>query len=189
MFTEHIRSVEELLRAVRGGLRPKYLFFWGHKPNASGLIGASCFSQWWHAPFAVGGISYPTAEHFMMAEKARLFADDETRMKILKAVSPEAAKKLGRQVRGFDERVWEEARFRLVIEGNLAKFSQHQALSEFLIKTHHKVLVEASPVDRIWGIGLAASDAQAKNPEQWRGLNLLGFALMEVRHILLEGKS
>jgi ribA/ribD-fused uncharacterized protein len=184
MLAEHIRSLEELLRAVRGGLRPRYLFFWGHKPLASGEIGKSCFSQWWPAPFVIGGVNYPTAEHFMMAEKARIFADEETREKILKATSPEAAKRLGRQVRGFDERAWAEARSRLVIEGNLAKFSQHRALGQFLIKTHNKVLVEASPVDRIWGIGLAADDAQAENPEKWRGLNLLGFALMEVRQRL-----
>lgn len=188
MLAEDIRSLEELLRAVRSGLRPKYLFFWGHKPLASGEIGKSCFSQWWHAPFVIDDVNYPTAEHFMMAEKARLFADEETREKILRAVSPEAAKQLGRQVRGFDERAWQEARFPLVIEGNLAKFSQQPALGRFLIKTHNKVLVEASPVDRIWGIGLGADDAQAENPEKWRGLNLLGFAPMEVRQRLQEVK-
>ena len=189
VLTEHIRSRDELLLAVSSGLRPNYLFFWGHKPLPNGEIGKSCFSQWWPAEFLIGDASYPTAEHFMMAEKARLFMDEESRAQILKAGSPKAAKQLGRQVKGFDQRIWEEARFRLVVEGNLAKFSQNNGLGEFLLETNEKVLVEASPMDRIWGIGMAASNAQAEHPEQWRGLNLLGFALMEVRHRLGEGHS
>jgi ribA/ribD-fused uncharacterized protein len=124
----------------------------------------------------------------MMAEKARLFGDEAARAQILKASSPNAAKQLGRQVKHFDEQVWAESRFQLVVAGNLAKFSQNHELGNYLLGTGDKVLVEASPVDRIWGIGLAAGDAQAKNPEQWRGLNLLGFALMETRQRLQEGK-
>jgi ribA/ribD-fused uncharacterized protein len=188
MLTESIRNHEELLRTVRSGLRPKYLFFWGHKPLPNGEIGKSCFSQWWPAPFSVNGVSYPTAEHFMMAEKARLFGDEDARRQILKAGSPKAAKQLGRQVKDFQEPVWVEARFQLVVAGNLAKFSQNPELGKYLIGTKDKVLVEASPVDRIWGIGLAADKEQAMNPEQWRGLNLLGFALMEVRRRLRAGK-
>jgi len=161
MNTESIRSREELLQGIRSGLRPKYLFFWGHKPLPNGEIGKSCFSQWWPAQFVVRGISYPTAEHFMMAEKARLFSDEDAWTKILQSGNPKAAKQLGRQVKGFDERIWEEARVRLVVEGNLAKFSQNRELGDFLIRTGSKVLVEASPVDRIWGIGLAEDDAQA----------------------------
>jgi ribA/ribD-fused uncharacterized protein len=188
MHIEDIRSHEELLRAVRSGFRPKYLFFWGHKPLPSGEIGKSCFSQWWPASFTVNGVSYPTAEHFMMAEKARLFGDEDARANILKAGSPKAAKQLGRQVKHFDEQVWAEARFQLVVEGNLAKFGQNRDVGKFLSGTSDTVLVEASPVDRIWGIGLAADNEQAMNPEQWRGLNLLGFALMEVRQKLHEAK-
>jgi ribA/ribD-fused uncharacterized protein len=123
----------------------------------------------------------------MMAEKARLFGDQNTRAKILKAGSPKAAKQLGRQVKNFEEEVWEESRFQFVVEGNYAKFNQNPGLGEFLLDTGNKVLVEASPVDRIWGIGLAADDERAMNPEEWRGLNLLGFALMEVRRRIREG--
>ena len=188
MLAENIRSHEDLLSAVRSGLRPKYLFFWGHKPLPNGEIGKPCFSQWWPAPFSIDGISYPTAEHFMMAEKARLFSDENSRAQILRAGSPKAAKQLGRQVKNFNEQVWGEARFRLVVAGNLAKFSQNHELRKYLLGTGEKVLVEASPVDRIWGIGLAADNEQATNPEQWRGLNLLGFALMEVRQRLREGR-
>ena len=188
-MTEDLKSLEDLLRALRGGLRPRYLFFWGHRPLPGGEVGKSCFSQWWPAAFEVGGVSYPTAEHFMMAEKARLFGDEDARARILKADSPKAAKQLGRRVKNFEERAWAEARFRLVVEGNLAKFGQNPELGKFLVETGDAVLVEASPVDRIWGIGLSADDERASNPEQWRGLNLLGFALMEVRRRLRGGAS
>lgn len=180
-MSEEIRSLEDLLRAVGGGLRPRYLFFWGHRPPPGGEVGKSCFSQWWPAAFEVAGVTYPTAEHYMMAEKARLFGDDETRGRILKADGPKAAKELGRRVKNFDERAWAEARFRLVVEGNMAKFGQNVGLGEFLVGTGDAVLVEASPVDRVWGIGLSADDERASDPGRWRGLNLLGFALMEVR--------
>ena len=95
-----------------------------------------------------------------------------------------AAKKLGRQVRNFDHARWEAARFDIVVRGNTAKFVQNEPLQSFLFGTGRRVLVEASPVDRIWGIGLAADDPRAMHPEQWRGLNLLGFALMAVRDVL-----
>ena len=91
---------------------------------------------------------------------------------------------LGRQVRGFTERRWAERRFDLVVSGNLAKFGQHPELRDFLLGTGHRVLVEASPADRIWGIGLSADHEHATSPEHWPGLNLLGFALMGVRHRL-----
>lgn len=188
MLADKIRSREELLRAVRSGLRPKYLFFWGHKPLPSGEIGKPCLSQWWPAP-SVKGENYPMAEHYMMAEKARLFGDEDTRAQILKAGSPQAAMQFGRQVRNFNERAWEDSKLRLVVEGNLAKFSQKGELRQFLLGTGDKVLVEASPVDQIWGIGLTADNEQAMNLKQWRGLNLLGFALMEVRGRLREVAS
>jgi ribA/ribD-fused uncharacterized protein len=153
MTVGNLRNRDDLLRAVRGGLRPQYLCFWGHKPLPNGEIGKSCFSQWWPAPFSVNEVRYPTAEHFMMAEKARLFGDEDLRAQILKAASPKAAKQLGRQVKNFKEEVWQESRFQFVVEGNHAKFSQNRELERFLLGTGSKVLVEASPVDRIWGIG------------------------------------
>ncbi len=159
----------------------KYLFFWGHQPNKDGSIGASCFSQWWEQPFVAEGISYRTAEHWMMAGKARLFGDEEVLAKILAARSPGEAKKLGRQVRNFDPSLWESHRYGIVREGNLHKFTQHEALKNFLLGTGERVLVEASPYDQIWGIGLVQSAPGIENPHHWEGLNLLGFALMEVR--------
>lgn len=176
-----IRTVEGLRQAWEQGYRPKFLFFWGHQPRRDGSLGKECLSQWWPAAFQVDQIHYSTAEHFMMAEKARLFDDHDSVEKIRQAPHPGAAKKLGRQVRHFDEAMWAEARFDIVVRGNLAKFSQNENLRTFLTGTKKRVLVEASPVDRIWGIGLAADDERAQNPERWNGLNLLGFALMEVR--------
>jgi hypothetical protein len=176
-----IDGAEALIREVRAGSRIKYLHFWGHRPRPDGRIGASCLSQWWPSPFTVDGIAYATAEHWMMAGKARLFGDAEAERGVLTSGHPSQAKKAGRLVRGFDEATWERERFRIVVEGSVHKFAADGALREFLLNTGDRVLVEASPVDRVWGIGLAADDAAASDPERWKGLNLLGFALMEAR--------
>ena len=157
------------------------MFFWGHEPSKDGSVTKSCFSQWWNCVFEVDGTLYHTAEQYMMAEKALLFGDAEIRDKILQSRHPKQAKDLGRMVKGFHEEVWVERRSDIVRRGNLAKFSQNENLRNFLIQTKDRVLVEASPVDRIWGVGLAADDVRIENPLNWRGLNLLGFALMEVR--------
>ncbi|MFD8304815.1 NADAR family protein [Streptomyces sp. NPDC059690] len=183
-ITGSIDSLEALVRQVRAGSRVKYLHFWGHRPLPDGRIGASCLSQWWPAPFTVAGVTYGTAEHWMMAGKARLFADPEAERRILAAGHPAQAKKAGRLVRGFDEETWRRERFAVVVEGSVHKFAAHPELREFLLNTGDRVLVEASPVDRVWGIGLAADDEAAADPERWRGPNLLGFALMQARERL-----
>lgn len=182
-----IDSREALLARVRAGARIKYLCFWGHRPRPDGSIGPSCLSQWWPSPFTVDGVGYATAEHWMMAGKARLFADAEAERRVLAAAHPAGAKKAGRLVRGFDEAVWERERFRIVVEGSVHKFASDPALRAFLLGTGGRVLVEASPVDRVWGIGLAADDEAAQDPERWRGPNLLGFALMAAREQLRAG--
>ncbi|GIJ81264.1 hypothetical protein SAMN05443287_12014 [Micromonospora phaseoli] len=106
--------------------------------------------------------------------------------RVLTAPHPHAAKTLGGRVAGFDQQTWDEHRFDIVVAGNLAEFGQHAALRTFLLATGRRVLVEASPVDRIWGIGLTRDDPAAADPARWRGLNLLGFALMQVRDVLHE---
>jgi ribA/ribD-fused uncharacterized protein len=159
----------------------KYLFFWGHQPNKDGSISKTCFSQWWLSSFDVDGITYKTAEHWMMAKKALLFNDKEIFEKIIQTKSPAEAKKLGREVKNYVDTVWLANRFEIVKEGNLYKFGQNKDLKEFLLNTNERILVEASPVDPIWGIGMAADHKEVNNPEKWQGLNLLGFALMEVR--------
>lgn len=175
---------ERLIAHMAGGARVKFLFFWGHKPARPGAVDASCLSQWFPRSFTVDGVRYATAEHFMMAEKARLFGDEEALARTLEAKSPAAAKKFGRQVRGYDDAAWEAARFDAVVRGNIAKFEQNEDLGLFLAGTGSRVLVEASPRDRIWGIGMGASNPAASEPSRWRGRNLLGFALMEVRSAL-----
>jgi ribA/ribD-fused uncharacterized protein len=178
--TGDAQFLEDLRSRFNAGERLKFVFFWGHRA-ANDAVTAACFSQWYSAPFTVDGRCYPTAEHFMMAEKARLFGDLSIRDQVLEAPNPGAAKALGRSVRDFDEAVWTEHRFATVVRANEAKFAQNPALGEFLRQTGSRVLVEASPVDRIWGIGLARDDERSQDPNQWRGLNLLGFALMRVR--------
>jgi ribA/ribD-fused uncharacterized protein len=137
----------------------------------------------------VGGVTYRTAEHWMMAEKARLFGDAEAERAVLAAEHPAEAKKAGRLVRGFTEETWARERFRIVVEGSVHKFAADPALRAYLLGTGTRVLVEASPVDRVWGIGLASDDPAAGDPERWRGLNLLGFALMRARERMVEGEG
>ncbi|KND42277.1 hypothetical protein IQ64_24580 [Streptomyces stelliscabiei] len=184
---EKIDSWETLTEAVRAGARIKYLHFWGHRPRPDGRIGASCLSQWWPSPFTVDGVEYATAEHWMMASKARLFGDAEAERRAVAAAGPAQAKKIGRLVRGFDDALWERERLAIVTEGSFHKFAAHPDLGAFLLGTHNRVLVEASPLDRVWGIGLAADDERAMDPARWRGPNLLGFALMAARERLLSG--
>lgn len=159
----------------------EYLFFWGHRPLPDGRIGKSCLSQWWPAEFTVDNEVYPTAEHFMMVGKARLFGDEQIAAKIFEAPTPDAAKSLGRKVKSFDDEIWTEHRYDIVVRGTEAKFSQNPPLHGYLVGTGNAVIVEASPVDPIWGIGLSADSPDARHPDRWRGLNLLGKALMDVR--------
>ena len=177
-------SLETLRRRSAAGERFRYLYFWGHRPRADGLPSASCFSQWFASPFVVEGLRYATAEHWMMAEKARLFGDDSALVRVLAKDDPSAAKAAGRTVRDFDDEQWRHRRFEIVVRGNLAKFGQNPSLRDFLLGTGDQVLVEASPADAIWGVGLAAGDPRAQDPASWQGLNLLGFALMTVRDAL-----
>lgn len=176
-----------LIKTLESDSRIKYMFFWGHAPSKDGSISATCLSQWWIGhPFVEDGIHYPTTEHYMMAGKAKLFDDEEILEKIIEAESPAEAKKLGRMVRNFHPPVWESNRCTIVIQGNFLKFSQHQELGDFLRNTKNRVIVEASPRDCIWGIGMSKNNENAENPVNWRGQNLLGFCLMEVRDRLFD---
>lgn len=175
------RTFGELCRALDRGRRFTYLPFWGHRPDPGNRIGAGCLSQWWPAAFELEGTMFPTAEHYLMWRKATLFGDEEAAARVLTAKHPREAKAVGRAVRGFDDEVWKAQRFDIVVAGNTAKFEQNAGLAEYLARTGTRVLVEASPVDRVWGIGLAPGDERVQEPRAWRGLNLLGFALMEAR--------
>jgi ribA/ribD-fused uncharacterized protein len=175
------RTVAELVAVCETGSVVEFLLFWGHRPRRDGSAGSGCLSQWWPAPFIAEGLTFATAEHYMMWRKAMTFGDTHLAGQIVAAPDPRRAKELGRRVAGFDEHTWNERRYSVVVAGNLAKFNQHPDLAQILLDTGDRVLVEASPVDRVWGIGLAANDLRATDPSRWRGRNLLGFALMDVR--------
>lgn len=119
----------------------------------------------------------------MMAEKARLFGDEEALKDILKAYHPNQMKLIGKKVRNFDQNIWDEKKISIVKIGNLAKFSQNPKIKKFLIGTHSKILVKTNEYDPIWGIGLSKEDENINNPMKWKGQNLLGFILMDIREI------
>lgn len=170
-----------LIARIDGGASPDFLFFWGHTPKASGSVDRACLSQWYPARFEVDGLSFATAEHFMMHGKAKLFGDEDAARAILGSHDPAEVKAFGRAVRGYDDARWGAARFDVVVRGNVAKFSADEELRAFLVGTGDAVLVEAAPRDQIWGIGLGAANPAARDPKRWRGRNLLGFALMKAR--------
>jgi ribA/ribD-fused uncharacterized protein len=182
-------SKVQLTASIEVGERFEYTFFWGHQKSKEGSISKSCFSQWWVASFCVDGITFPTAEHYMMYRKALLFGDTGSAQSIIAAQSPKEVKALGRKVSGYDEASWLLHREEIVYTGNLNKFSQNESLRQFLLSTRDSILVEASPVDAIWGIGLDENAPDARIPERWPGLNLLGFALVRVREFLNNNNS
>ena len=153
----------------------EFYFFWGGE-----------FSQWAKYDMTIDGVTYGTCEQYMMAEKARLMGDHEMASRIAAASSPRKQKELGRQVQNFDQKLWDEHKEDVVYRGNIAKFTQHAELKDLLLATGTRTIVEASPDDCVWGIGLAEDDPRALDPEKWRGLNLLGKAIMKVREELAE---
>lgn len=182
--SDQIYSMAHLRQSIEKNEPLGFLFFWGHTSRDVAQIGKECLSQWYLRPFLFNGLAFPTAEHWMMYEKARLFQDERIMLSMLDDENPAVAKKLGRQIRGFDEETWNREKGRIVFEGNLHKFAQNPELADFLFSTGDRVLVEASPDDSIWGIGLNEQMARSTAPDQWPGENLLGFALMRVRYAL-----
>ena len=176
-------STEWARRGFAADPEMQFVFFWRHTQTAAWMTPA-CLSQWYPCSFVVDGTSYQTAERYMMSEKARLFGDAATLWKIMSAPGPRECKALGRTVAGFDPSVWDRHKCDIVLRGSLAKFSQNAELMEYLLGTGNAVLVEASPYDRIWGVGLAQDDPLIRDPRNWRGENLLGFVLMEARDTL-----
>ena len=160
-----------------------YFYFWGHTQKQENTIDKSCLSQWFQRDFIIDNLTYRNAEQYMMAKKALLFNDEEIFQKIMAETSPKKIKALGRKVKGFNPDVWDENAERFVYEANLAKFSQNEDLKEFLLSTKG-IIVEASPYDKIWGIGLKSSDPKALSRDTWNGENKLGFVLTRVREVL-----
>jgi len=156
----------------------KFTFFWKHQ-----------ISQWHRCNFIVNEITYICAEQYMMAEKARLFEDKKTEEKIMNSLSPYEQKKLGRQVENFQPKIWDEHARDIVYKGNYAKFDQNRYLKELIFESAGTTLVEASPFDHIWGIGLESTDRRAHNRETWRGKNWLGEVLTRVRDDLMKKEN
>lgn len=153
------------------------VLFYGHskgKPYA-------CFSNWYPAPFQVDGLPFANTEQYMMYRKALLMGDDQTAAKVLREPNPKNVKALGRKVTPWKEDVWCQHREQIMFDGCLAKFEQNPELKRELLSTHPRRLAEASPFDRIWGIGMGATTAGASDPTKWKGLNLLGIVLERVR--------
>lgn len=159
-----------------------YVFFYGHTPNKSGL---HVFSQWYPVTFVekMGGLDivYENAEQYMMAHKAMLFGDNYYLEKIMETGDPARIKKIGRKISNFDSAVWDEHKFNIVVQGSRLKFGQNPQLMKRLLETGNKVIAEASPYDKIWGIGLRPEHAAKVPEDKWPGINLLGKALMVVR--------
>jgi ribA/ribD-fused uncharacterized protein len=138
-------------------------------------------SNWWPAPINIRGTVYPTTEHHMMVMKALLMGDQQMAQTILNTASPASVKGLGKKVKNFDVRLWDAQKANIVFEGNLAKFTQHPDLARQLLNTGDNLIAEASPYDKIWGIGLSAAAARNVEPARWKGQNLLGQILIAVR--------
>ena len=158
------------------------------EPERFHLFWGGPFSQWTEVAIEIDGVVYNTCEQYMMAEKARLFNDQECLDKIMSTRDPREQKRIGRKVRGFDKAKWEEVQengkpycWNVVYKANHAKFTQNKGMKFALMETGDKVIVEASPYDAIWGIALAEDDPRANDRASWKGANWLGEAITQVR--------
>jgi ribA/ribD-fused uncharacterized protein len=148
----------------------KYVFFWN-----------GIYSQWYSSRMTIDGIEYNCCEQYMMHQKALTFGDTIIAEMILESSDPKEQKALGRKVSGFNKDKWDDVCIGIVFKGNLAKFSQNELLKKTLLSTDDKILVEASPYDKIWGIGLAEDHPDIEDPSKWKGLNLLGWSITMVK--------
>ena len=188
----------ELKASWRRGERPEFLAYWGHDESRPNDLTRACLSHWYTAPFELDGEAFATVEHFLAAEAARCIAfeapmEDEResqqskwrvdalRERILAAPSPGEARGALPDLKGEAAAAWAARRYEAAVQGNGAKFRARPELANFLLATEERVLVMASPFDRVWGVGIEAGDERCEDPTRWRGENLAGFALMEVR--------
>ena len=174
-------TLSQLRQEAIGGKKHDFCFFFRPYPAREDSVAQNCFSQWYMADFRSIERTFCCMEQYMMASKAELFDDPNIREQILESRDPKQIFDLGRKVRNFDQKLWDRAKYSIVLNGNWCKFSQNKNLRTFLLSTGECVLAEASPYDGIWGIRLPASSPDAQDPMKWQGQNLLGFALMEVR--------
>lgn len=143
------------------------------------------FSQWYPHRMEINGTSYSCAEQYMMAMKAFHFGDSETYDKIMASNKPWEQKALGRTVKNFTVENWSAVSREYVYRANKAKFSDPR-LRRILLETGDREIVEASPTDKIWGIGLSEDDPMALDKSKWQGLNWLGECIMRVREEIVQ---
>lgn len=168
----------EWAKANRDKIKGQMILFWGGP-----------FSQWAPSPFVFDEKKYYTAEHWMMWNKAMVFNDPETAKKILEEKDPKAVKAYGRAIKSFDAAVWADKAFAIVVEGQILKAQHNEYYYKVMKETHGRTIVEASPLDAIWGVKLAEEDPRAQDPLLWEGTNLLGFAVMTAQDILFSKKQ
>ena len=173
-------SLEKLRKDFNAGKKIDFLFFYGHT-NDKKEVTKSSLSQWYIKDFKENDLVFNCMEKYMMYNKALLFDDKDIANEILNTNQPKAIKELGRKVKNFNDELWDKMKYKIVFTGNYYKFSQNADLRNFLLSTKNKVLVEASPYDKVWGIKMKYDDENIENPFCWKGENLLGFALMEAR--------
>lgn len=149
------------------------------------LFYGGVFSQWYHSPMTIDGVEYDCAEQYMMAQKARVFGDEQALEEIMASSNPAEQKAIGRRVKGFDRRQWDSISRDVVMRASLAKFTDNPKLRAQLLRTEGTLLVEASPTDVIWGIGLDERDPRCHDQREWRGTNWLGQVLTDLREHLL----
>jgi ribA/ribD-fused uncharacterized protein len=151
---------------IKNGL----VLFWGGWP-----------SNWEPSQFTIDGVEYNCVEQYMMAKKAQLFQDEEIYKKIMSSRYPKAQKEFGGKVRNYDDEKWSAVRYKVVLEATIEKYKQNPVLLERLLATGSAQFVEASPFDKIWGVGLTDDDPRILDPKKWNGQNLLGKAITEAR--------
>lgn len=156
----------------------EYLFFW-HGP----------LSQWVKSYFKEEKIEYCCAEQYMMAQKALMFKDPESFDKIMNSSNPKDHQKFGREVKNFDQKRWDSIKEEIVYRGNWLKFTQNKGFRDTLLKTKKYILVEASPFDKVWGIGMGVEDEGIEDSANWKGQNLLGKTITRVRDDILKDRK
>jgi len=168
-----MKTIEDIINMNKEFTPEDFTFFW-----------QGPLSQWHKCHFIWRFDYFNCAEQYMMYNKATFFQDYETAKKIMKSSNPKEQKSLGKKIKNFNPKEWDEVKKEIVIEGNYCKFSQNENLKKILLNTKDRILVEASPFDKVWGIGLPQNNKHILNPRKWKGKNLLGFCLMEVRESL-----
>ena len=145
-------------------------------------------SNWYKCNFECG-YQYSSMEQYMMHQKSLLFGDVKMAAKIMETSSVRQCKAYGRKVSNFDDTIWNGVKQIIVYNGLLSKFEQHEKLKKKLLDTGDEIIIEASPKDMIWGAGLDADDPDILDMSKWKGQNLLGFTLMQVREELRRRES